>query len=107
MKFDNYKSEVGIRIMKARLERDMTQHQLAKAIGRTQPSITQIESGKVLPGTAILFELGKVLDKPVNHFFPDTVPNRMFGSSVVGLVWMRIRYWWYRRTRNKTGQSPS
>jgi len=49
MKFDSYKSEVGVRIRKLRYARNMTQSELAKAIGRSQPSINQIESGKVFP----------------------------------------------------------
>ncbi|HWK56533.1 MAG TPA: helix-turn-helix transcriptional regulator [Parapedobacter sp.] len=107
MKFDSYKSEVGVRIRKLRYARNMTQSELAKAIGRSQPSINQIESGKVFPEGETLYRLGKALKTPVNQFFPDTVPNRILGSSVFGLLWLRFRYWWYRRRRNKTGQDPS
>lgn|SRR5690606_6950374 len=107
MKFDRYKSEVGVRIRKIRYARNMTQSELANAIGRSQPSINQIESGKVFPEGKTLYWLGKALDTPVNQFFPDTVPNRILGSSVLGLLWIRLRLWWYCRARNKAGQDPS
>lgn len=104
MKFDSYKSEVGVRIRKVRYARNMTQTELAKAVGRSQPSINQIESGKVFPEGETLYRLGKALNTPVSQFFPETVPNRILGSSVLGVLWMRIRYWWYRRTHSKPGR---
>ena len=101
MKFDSYKSEVGARIRQIRYARDMTQTELAKAVGCSQPSITQIENGRVFPEGETLYRLSKALDTPVSQFFPETVPNRILGSSVLGVLWMRIRYWWYRRTHRK------
>jgi len=107
MNFEKYKFELGARIMKARLKKGLTQDQLAKAIGCSQPAITQIESGKSLPGTGTLFKLGKALDTSVNRFFPETVPNRVLGSTIFGLLWVRIRHWWYRRKRNKSVERAS
>ncbi len=106
MNFKSFKNELATRILKARKARGLTQKELAKAIGHSQSSINQIESGKVFPTQETLFKLGKALKIPVNQFFPETVPNRVLGSSTVGLLWIRVRRWWYRR-RNKSGASAS
>jgi len=107
MNFDKYKRELGTNILKLRRKRGLTQKELAEAIGCKQPLITQIESGKALPGPGTLFKLGKALDTPIGRLFPDTVPNRMLGSSIMGLLWIRLRYWWYLRKRNNSGASKS
>ena len=41
-------------MIKARAEADMTQEQVAKAMGTTQAVIARLESGKVLPSTRTL-----------------------------------------------------
>lgn len=103
MDFKEYKLELGSRILKARRNKGLTQREVAKAIGHSQSSITQIESGKVLPRTDTLFKLSKALDTPVNKFFPEVVPNGMLGFSFLGMLWVRFRYGWYRRKRKNSG----
>ena len=41
-------------LIKARSEADMTQEQVAKAMGTTQAVVARLESGKVLPSTRTL-----------------------------------------------------
>jgi DNA-binding XRE family transcriptional regulator len=41
-------------LIKARAEADMTQEQVAKAMGTTQAVVARLESGKVLPSTRTL-----------------------------------------------------
>lgn len=55
--------DIGQRIRKLRLERKLTQGQLAKAIGITQGSLTQLETGKSKsPASTTLTELARVFE---------------------------------------------
>jgi len=46
-------------LIKARGEADMTQEQVAKAMGTTQAVVARLESGKVLPSTRTLERFAK------------------------------------------------
>jgi DNA-binding XRE family transcriptional regulator len=46
-------------LIKARSEADMTQEQVAKAMGTTQAVVARLESGKVLPSTRTLERFAK------------------------------------------------
>jgi DNA-binding XRE family transcriptional regulator len=46
-------------MIKARADADMTQEQVAKAMGTTQAVIARLESGKVLPSTRTLERFAK------------------------------------------------
>ena len=46
-------------LIKARAEADMTQEQVAKAMGTTQAVVARLESGKVLPSTRTLERFAK------------------------------------------------
>ena len=46
-------------LIKARTEADMTQEQVAKAMGTTQAVVARLESGKVLPSTRTLERFAK------------------------------------------------
>ncbi|MGA7858874.1 MAG: helix-turn-helix transcriptional regulator [Terracidiphilus sp.] len=46
-------------MIKARAEADMTQEQVAKAMGTTQAVVARLESGKVLPSTRTLERFAK------------------------------------------------
>ncbi len=46
-------------MIKARAEADMTQEQVARAMGTTQAVIARLESGKVLPSTRTLERFAK------------------------------------------------
>lgn len=107
MAFKNTRFEISARILKARMKKGYTQSNLADAIGVKQPAVAQWEQGETMPKLETLMLVSKELDQPLSDFFPDTVANRLLGDSLVGLLWIRLRYWWYRRTRNKTDQRPS
>lgn len=100
MDFKADRLELATRVLKARLAKGLTQAQLAKVVECTQSAIHQIESGKVMPKQKTLFALGRALDVPVGTLYSDTVPNRILGQSLLGVLWIRIHYWWYRRKRN-------
>ncbi len=48
---------------------DMTQEELAKAIGVSRQTINSIEKNRYVPSTVLALRLSKVFAKPVNEFF--------------------------------------
>lgn len=58
---------VGTNVKQRRLVRKLTQQQLAKRVGRTQPLIAQIETGAYTPGLAMLASIAKVLHTTVSE----------------------------------------
>jgi ribosome-binding protein aMBF1 (putative translation factor) len=63
-------------MIKARADADMTQEQVAKAMGTTQAVVARLESGKVLPSTRTLERFAKATKtrlrisfarKPLSH----------------------------------------
>ena len=55
-------------IKKKRLEKNLSQSQLAKIIGITQPFMNEIESGRKKPSLDVLVQICEVLDI---RLFPD------------------------------------
>ena len=53
----------------ARIECDMTQEQLADAVGVTRQTIGLIEAGKYNPSISLCIEICKVLNKTLNDLF--------------------------------------
>ena len=53
----------------ARLEMDMKQEDLAKAVGVTRQTIGMIESGKYNPSLNLCISICKVLNKTLNYLF--------------------------------------
>ena len=51
--------ELASAMIKARADADMTQDQVAKAMGTTQAVVARLESGKVLPSTRTLERFAK------------------------------------------------
>jgi len=48
---------------------DLTQDDLAKAIGVSRQTINSIEKNRYIPSTELALKLSKVFKKPVNDFF--------------------------------------
>jgi ribosome-binding protein aMBF1 (putative translation factor) len=59
--YDAMESEFALAsaLIKARADAEMTQEQVAKAMGTTQAVIARLESGKVLPSTRTLERFAK------------------------------------------------
>jgi len=59
------KSSLGLRIRAHRLERRLTQEQLAETIERSVEAVSNLERGRSLPSAATLHRLATALDVPV------------------------------------------
>ena len=61
---------MGRLIRQAREERGMSQEQLAEAIYRSRPAVSEMESGKMEPDASTVLMLAFALEKPIPYFFP-------------------------------------
>lgn len=64
------REKIGVRIRTMRKSRDMTQEDLAKAIGQSPSSITMYETGRRNPDYETLEALADVFNVPMTAFFP-------------------------------------
>lgn len=53
----------------ARVEKDLTQEELANIVGVTRQTISLIEAGKYNPSLKLCIEIAKALDKTLNDLF--------------------------------------
>ena len=63
--------KLGKRIKLARIENDMTQGQLAKAIKAVQKSVSRYEAGLSIPSLETLGKIARALKKPFGYFLDD------------------------------------
>ncbi len=56
-------------IKAARIERGLTQKDLADHFGKTPASISDLERGRVQVSASELYAIAKLLDKPIEYFF--------------------------------------
>ncbi len=61
-------------LIKARAEADMTQEQVAEAMGTTQAVVARLESGKVLPSTRTLERFAKATHTKLRISFEPVSP---------------------------------
>jgi putative transcriptional regulator len=59
----------NIKMKLARVEKDMSQDELAKAVGATRQTIGMIESGNYNPTLKLAIAICKVLGKTLNDLF--------------------------------------
>lgn len=71
--------DLGIKIQIAREEKNMSQEQLALAIGCSQSALSNYEKGKRRMYLAQLEKLSEVLDKPLEYFV-ERLPNSSSAS---------------------------
>ena len=53
----------------ARIEKDLSQEQLADLVGATRQTISMIEAGKFNPSLQLCISICKALDKTLNDLF--------------------------------------
>jgi transcriptional regulator with XRE-family HTH domain len=57
------------KIKEARLERGLTQHDLAEHLGRSTASISELERGKVQINASDLYQVAQLTNKPIEYFY--------------------------------------
>jgi transcriptional regulator with XRE-family HTH domain len=63
-------NEIIVKLIKeARLERGLTQHDLAKHLGRSTAAISELERGKVQVSASNLYQIAQLTNKPIEYFF--------------------------------------
>jgi len=75
--------DLGIRLKKFRTKRSLSQTELAKLVGVTPSTISQVESDLIYPSLPALLKIAEVLDVDINSFFQESadVKNRMIFPS--------------------------
>lgn len=76
--------KLGNRLKRCRFDHDdMTQEELAKAVGVTRQTIISIEKGRFVPSTLLALKLAKFFKKPVEEIFfiLDDAEKRSMGIS--------------------------
>jgi putative transcriptional regulator len=63
--------KLGLRIKQLRLERSLSQTDLAFKIGKDQPSINRLEKGKINPSVLYLLEISIGLEIPLSQILED------------------------------------
>lgn len=69
------KADLGLRIKTMRTSRDITQAELARAIGKSPSAITMYESGRREPDFETLEALADVFNVPMVAFLSDDLPE--------------------------------
>lgn len=83
--------EIGMRLKEARKIRGVSQTDLAKMIGVTPSTISQIESNLIYPSLPALLKMAEVLSIDVSSFFGDRSRNKKkFHFSATEAVEIRI-----------------
>lgn len=62
------KKKLGKRIKLARIEKDLSQDQLAELIKAKQKSVSRYETGLALPSLDTLEKISQILHKPFSYF---------------------------------------
>lgn len=62
---ESQRLELGYQITRLRLQRGMTQAELAKKAGTRQPSIARLENGSSMPSLSFLERIAEALDAQV------------------------------------------
>lgn len=65
------KKKLGKKIKLARVEKDLSQVQLAELIKTKQKSISSYETGMAAPSIETLLKIAKTLEKSVNYFLDE------------------------------------
>jgi transcriptional regulator with XRE-family HTH domain len=63
--------ELGLRLKEFRLKRGLSQTELAKLVGVTPSTISQVESNLIYPSLPALFKMGEVLAVDLTSFFSE------------------------------------
>lgn len=85
------KTSVGKAIAVQRLQRGLTQEQLALMIGVEQETISRIERGAALPTLARLAEIAQVLDVPMVEFVRVAGRSRADAAADISMMLEKLK----------------
>ena len=68
--------DLGARLKSLRTQRGLSQKELAKLVGVTSSSISQVESNQSCPSVPALVKMAEVLSVEIGYFFRDTADHR-------------------------------
>lgn len=68
--------DLGLRLKKFRTRRGLSQTELAKLVGVTPSTISQVESDLIYPSLPALLKIAEVLDVDINSFFQESADMR-------------------------------
>jgi transcriptional regulator with XRE-family HTH domain len=77
--------EIVRRVKEARRNRDMTQQDLAKPLGKTASAVSDMERGKVQVSASELSIIADTLNTPIEYFYGEEVGDQYI-SDIVSLV---------------------
>ena len=66
---DVRRPKLGNRLRVARAERQMSQGQLARAVGVSRQTVSSVETGQYCPSTILALEFARVLDVDIETLF--------------------------------------
>ena len=81
---DNTNDLIVKRVKDARIERGLTQKDLADYLGRTAASISDLERGKVQVTASDLYRIAYFLNKPIEFFYGE----KFFGTEIEDLIFL-------------------
>jgi len=75
--------DLGMRLKKLRIKRGLSQTELAKLVGVTPSTISQVESDLIYPSLPALLKMAEILSVEVSSFFhgKEEMPNRVIFPS--------------------------
>ena len=73
------------KIKDARLERGLTQKDLAEHLGKTSAAISDLERGKVQVAASDLYHIAQLLNKPIEYFFGEELGDNEIQDLVAVL----------------------
>lgn len=68
-------SDIVKRIKKARIDKGLTQQDLANYLGKTAAAISDLERNKVQVSAVDLISFSEILNKPIEYFFGTSLDN--------------------------------
>ena len=66
---DARRPKLGNRLRVARAERQMSQDQLARAVGVSRQTVSSVETGQYCPSTILALQFARVLDVDIDTLF--------------------------------------
>ena len=78
--------QIGRKLQRAREEIGLSQEELARHLGYTQPSLSNYELGKRRLYLADLEKICKILKKPITYFLEDQDLNHGSEESLAGIL---------------------